>query len=81
MHAPGPAVAGEEADDGLKLDSITAGISGRGTRKSSKSAAEKASISPAPLSRYMSLPSPGLPIVIQRRMSASSAPAFCGNRL
>src|SRR5439155_21261206 len=57
------------------------GRSGRGSRKSSKSAAENTSISPAPLQRKKSSPLPGPVILIQRTKSSFSCFGFWVKRL
>ena len=51
VQPPRPAVLGQDAHDRFESPSISGGMSGRGSRKSSKSAAENTSISPAPLWR------------------------------
>ena len=51
VQAERPALLGQQPHDGGQVRSSVRGRSGRGSRKSSKSAAEKVSISPAPFIR------------------------------
>src|SRR5271157_4838572 len=81
METERPFVGGQHETTSFNSPSSEAGRSGRGSRKSSKSAAEKTSISPAPLQRKKSSPLPGPVMLIQRAKSSFSCFGFCVKRL